>query len=232
MNRTIFKSFLGAALSFGIAAAAVAGPTPITSSDIFHGTTGILTFTSSGPLGIKSLNGVSAVGVVGGPSGNEIDIGEDITAHGGFRLDTVSLAYLFDGPEWGDVQEVALLTGTTKSGVTHTARLVNDYSSPDDRILSLFLDGSSTPTTGLILGATTATATSPGTVTLGDIFSSTWLSSLKFTAVNGVCGTGLCNNQSDYAIVQVTAVPEPGALAMFGLGLLGLAFALRRRSIR
>jgi hypothetical protein len=49
-----------------------------------------------------------------------------------------------------------------------------------------------------------------------------------------ITGTGAAN--SDFGLVSVTysttAVPEPGTLALVGSGLLGLAFAGRKRAHR
>ncbi|HET7308439.1 MAG TPA: PEP-CTERM sorting domain-containing protein [Gammaproteobacteria bacterium] len=232
MNRKIMHGLVAAALTVGVAAVAFADPTPITAQDIYDGNTGAITFTATGgALGLKTLAGVTGVGVTGGASGNEIDLGQSITASSssGFTLRSVTLAFLFDGPEYNDYEEVASLTGYFKSGGSSSAHVVNIYTNPTDNDLNLYIDG--TLNNSLILSATEATDTTAGEVTLGPIFGNGWLSDLDFTALEATgCGVSPCTNQSDYSIESITAVPEPGVLAMFGLGLLGLAFALRRRS--
>ncbi|HET7569878.1 MAG TPA: PEP-CTERM sorting domain-containing protein [Gammaproteobacteria bacterium] len=231
MNRKITQGLLAAALTIGVAGVAFAGPNPITAQDIMDGNTGLLTFTANGgALGLKTMGDVTGVGVTGGASGNEIDIGQSIsaTSSSGFTLGSVTLAFLFDGPEYNDYEEVASLTGHFKSGGSSTAHVVNIYTNPTDNDVDLYIDG--TLNNSLILNATEATDSVPSEITLGPIFGNGWLSGLDFTALTATgCGVAPCTNQSDFSIESITAVPEPGVLAMFGLSLLGLAFALRHR---
>lgn len=56
--------------------------------------------------------------------------------------------------------------------------------------------------------------------------------SVQTTPVNGLPGTGLDDQINQIPLEQeVNAVPVPGTLAIFSLGLLALGFALRRRRI-
>lgn len=212
--------------------AAQASADTITASQILSGSYGDFTFTAAGGdgyLATKTRFGVTGVGVAGGYSGNEIDIGESVTAasSSAFRLAGVGLAFLFDGPEYGDVQEVADITATFADGSTHLAQLTNYYSGPTDTSLTLMVDG--VDMSSLIYGASVATNASPGTVNLGALFGSNLLSSVAFTAEKGVCYPSFtCTSQSDYSITRIS-VPEPGTLALLGLGLIAGAFSMRRR---
>ena len=65
--------------------------------------------------------------------------------------------------------------------------------------------------------------TAAGTYYLGGGFS------YDFNFVPGIVGFANANNEVSYAITVANAVPEPGALSLAGLALLGLVTASRRR---
>lgn len=219
----------------GAVFATTASATVFTAQEIFAGTTGNLTFTpNAGDLGLKTTGGEEGVGVTGGPSGNEIDVGQSITASSvsGFRLEWTTLLFLFDGPEYGDVEEVARLTATPFGGGEQiVAELQNEYFSDSEDMLKLRINGDLTNT--LILSATEANSTSPAEVTLGALFGDTLLSSLTFEAIATTeCGAGACDNPSDFSIKSVATVPAPGPLGLLGAGLAVMGISGFRRRVK
>lgn len=231
MNKMMISAATIAAALF----ATVAAATPITAAQIASGSANGITFTATGGnLGLKTIQGVTGVGVSTGASGNEIDInpGQTITASStGFILNSLTLAFLYDGPEFGDFQEVAKIVATLAGGGSSTATLTNDYSNPSDTFVTLLVDGLASP--GLVTNATQATNAIASEITLGAVFGNDVLTKLEFTALPGICGTGAgtCNNQSDYSIesLDTRSVPEPSALGLVAFALALIGFGVRRR---
>ncbi|MFL1463422.1 PEP-CTERM sorting domain-containing protein [Roseococcus sp. DSY-14] len=229
---SVFRSLpglsLGVALGLAAALPAAAAVTDATAFVSGQGTqvVGGVTWTPTGGVFQQKFGFLPlGVGVSGGRTGDEIDIGEAITGTplgGPVRVTSLTLGVLFDGPEFDDVNEVAQVT-------------VNGT-------LSFLLTA---------IGATTATWTGLGTVTnispatangggagwrIDNPFGQLAITSISLTALPGACAgdalLGGCSNPSDFTLVQMVtapaAVPAPGALALFGAALLGLGLARRR----
>ncbi|RJS92832.1 PEP-CTERM sorting domain-containing protein [Salinisphaera sp. Q1T1-3] len=237
MKTQLMAAAIGGAMSLFSASAFA---TPISYTDIASGSGGGLSFSANAgsELTTRTIGNVTGAGVRGGPGGDELGIGESITAYGAnFLLNGTSLAFLFDGPEYGDTQEIARFTATFANGGTSVARLTNIYSSDGDSDVSLFVDG--TERNDLVNSATEASSDVVSQIVLGALFGDNVLSSLSFEAEPGECATGNCYSDSDYAIENIDAtrvdasdVPEPGTVAMFMIGLLlvgGGLFARRSR---
>ncbi len=181
----------------------------------------------------KTQSGYTGVGVSGGRTGGEIDGTEKVTgsfAHA-VSLTGFSLSVLFDGPEYGDWNEIAQVTahlsgggslvGTLRAtGVSTATWLVGGVSFPGSFVSSL---GS-----GAINGGS-------GAWDVRNPFGNASISSLDFEALNStVCGSGACNNQSDFALVRMDVaapVPEPQTYALLSAGLMAVAFMARRRRV-
>lgn len=183
------------------------------------------TFTGSATFQKKTQAGITGVGISGGRTNGEIDIGETLT--GSFSnqviVTSLNLALLFDGPEYNDVKEVAKMMVNFADGGTAsyylTATGVNTAAwTGEGALLSL---GS-----GAVAGGT-------GAWQISNPFGSRSVDSIVFTAVEGYPKSNClsCGNQSDYTFMSmvVTPVPEGHTSAMMFAGLLMIGGLTARR---
>jgi len=181
-----------------------------------------------GNFDTKFVNGWGGLGVTGGASGSEIDVGQSITMS--FAAQVIadfSVALLYNGPEFGDYREMAQVA------VYNGATLLGKYA------LTVGADGSSPGAGWTGFGAVSnlsAPTSSGGAAWLvsGNPFGNVAATKLVFTALtSNLCQTaGSCNNQSDYVVSAVHAVPEPETYALLAAGLGAVAFVARRRRQR
>jgi PEP-CTERM motif len=219
----------------GVGGTAVAVPGILGATVTFSAASDAATTSNPALLANKTVAGYTGLGVRANRHDREpeIQIGERLTAtFGGTASGTglvvtaLRLGFLFDGPEFGDVQEVAKITATFANGSTAsnmlTFRALRDPSNPASR----FGTNDWGATYSLISPTTSSAA---GVWDILNPFGSNLVTSLTFTALRGTCAGLHCSNQSDYSLIQVTAVPEPATVALMAAGLGVVGWAARRR---
>lgn len=247
------KALAVATAMAGLATAAHAGPITVDYDDMAtlagssSGTVKGLTFEADGGnIGTKCTSGVCGIGVTGGPSGNEIDIGETLTVtFASATVHQIDVGLLYVGPAWNDPQyllpgfddvvyggEVAKIAATTVDGGIIYGTLTAAFNATTGESFGIWNLG-----TGSVAycdgQADVNTTASGGCFNLFNPFGNAKITQLVFTgvklrgddAITMLTGGG---NDSDY-VVSLIRVPEPGIMALLGAGLLGMAMVRRRR---
>lgn len=192
---------------------------------------GGLNWTSSpGNFNKKTVAGFTGVGITGGATNDEIDVGEIMiatTATAPIAVRSFTLGVLFDGPEFNDVQEVAQVTITSLSLGTLSYTLTNVYQpippGPDLAVWSGL---------GTLVNLSPSTENGAAVWKVSNPFGSlNDIVRIQFTALAGTCGTGPCTNQSDFTLNQMEydQVPEAPTAMFIAIGLAALLGTHRRR---
>lgn len=206
-------------------------------TSVATGVTG--TFTGSANFTKKTKSDTNSVtwtgvGIAGGRTGDEIDIGESITGvfSSGVILSAFQLMVLYDGPEFSDVSEKAQVTATFASG------------GPVSGILEVKYDSVANPAQATWTGTGFGTLTNLSLAREQDAavwrvflpFGTNLITSLKFEALTGAFGVAPSTNQTDYALERMefanapNEIPEPSTYALMLAGLAMLGFMVRRRT--
>jgi len=208
---------------FSLAAAIALHATPISylaSADGIAATSDYSFSATGGAVVLGHKNNTYFAGVSGGVSGTEIDLNQSLTVSftEAERLSSLSLALLFNGPEYKDGNEIASVF--TSTGDTYQLRLAGENLANwyKNNVFVTAVAGVGTALNG------------PGLFTIANPFGLAQVSSLKLFPTDNQPVVGGSN--SDFGLFGFATVPDVGStLSLMGAALLGLS-ALARRSRR
>jgi hypothetical protein len=212
------KSLKTLILTLGLATAGALQATPI---DFMASVDGIAatsdySFSATGGsvvLGLK--NGAYFVGVKGGQAGTEIDGNQSLTVNfsASERLASLSLALLFNGPEYGDNNEIA--AAFTSGADTYELRLTGQNAAQ-------WFKNNSWVTN--VIGQETSLG-GRGLFTIENPFGLSTVTSFKLFPID----TPNSADGSDFGLYAFSTVPDAGStLLLMGAALIGFAGLARR----
>lgn len=186
-----------------------------------------------GNFSTKTVAGYLGIGVDGSPTLGEIDLNESVSASwaGSQALTSFSVAFLYNGPEFADVQETAKISLAGTQGIYGLLTAVSDTQAT----WQLFnASNVALGAASFISAVSVADETGAGVWTVVNPFANYVGTGVKFSAVQGACGVGDCFNPSDYALYSLTtaAIPEPGSYSMLAAGLAAVGGLMLRRRQR
>jgi len=173
---------------------------------------------SGGNLELKNHNGFNGLGISGGGSGGEIDLGQKLTIN--FLTPQVvedfTVVFLYDGPEYADGHEVAAIrvNGSTEYQLTATGSTSASWTG-----------------SGSVANLSPATSDGGAIWKITNPFSATPITSIELYPLVYPVGQE-APNPSDFSLraFNTSAVPDGGSMASL-LGLSAFALTVLRRKM-
>lgn len=210
-----------AGMVFGMAAAAAMNVQAISYNPHIDGVNapaGSQFVATGGNLELKTHNGWTGLGISGGAAGGEIDIGQKLTIsfNSAQYIDDISLAFLYNGPEYQDGQEIAAIriNGTTEFTLTAVTDTTAAWTG-----------------SGTVQNLSTANSNSGAIWNIINPFGLTKVNSIELYPLMYPVGQS-APNLSDFSLrkFHTHSAPDAGATgALLGIGALALA-AFRKKN--